>query len=225
MARQKIEMLRDTLFTIRGLRWILCGAHGILHGIVASQRLVGHLQEPVQVFPLALDKAHDVLKARVKTYPIDGRAPYLPLEADDFHRVYMIVHRNLRNTLAYADEYCTSVAESGTLPQTPSEKSARFDSWLARRARAIRDSIRTQVGPRAMQLFHEVIRKLDGDFAPSDYETLGFNKLEAMRSHVKSLEDVGLVEAQRDDIDKRRKSISVTGKGWLVHWCEVTHSN
>jgi hypothetical protein len=35
----KIEALRDTLFNLRGVRWILCGAYGILPGIIQSPRL------------------------------------------------------------------------------------------------------------------------------------------------------------------------------------------
>lgn len=224
IARKKIEALRDTLFTIKGLRWVLCGAHGILQGVVGSQRLVGHLQEPVPVAPLALTQSQEIFDARIRTFKIDdGRAPYLPLEADDFHRVYMIVHRNLRNALAYADEYCMHVAESGQEPKSGVEKRARFDGWLKSRATSIRDAVLSQVGPRALTLFKDAISKRDGEFAPGDFAILGFKSLQTMRPHVKSLEEVGLLEAQRDDIDQRRKSIAVTGKGWLVNWCEVTH--
>jgi hypothetical protein len=222
-ARRKIEALRDTLFTIKGLRWILCGAHGILQGIVASQRLVGHLQEPVFVPPLALSQAHDVFNARVRTFAVQNEKPtYLPFGDDDFHSLYVIVHRNLRNALAYAGEYCMSVAESGSEPQSRDDKKARFEAWLKNRAVVIRDAVVGQVGPRALQLFREVIKQFDGEFAPSDCNSLGFKNVQALRPHVKSLEEAGLLQAQKDDTDQRRKSISVTGKGWLVSWCEVT---
>ena len=225
LARRKIEALRDTLFTIKGLRWILCGAHGILQGVVGSQRLVGHLQEPVAVKPLALAQSQEIFKARVRNFAIRDREPYLPLAEDDFHRVYLIVHSNLRNTLAYADEYCMHVAESGQEPETAVEKEARFEAWLKGRAKSISDAINIQVGPRALKLFQDSITKLDGAFSPSDFSTLGFQSLQAMRPQVKSLEEVGLLEAQRDDTDQRRKSIAVTGKGWLVNWHQVTQQS
>lgn len=224
-ARKKIEALRDTLFTIRGLRWILCGAHGILQGVVASQRLVGHLQEPVHVSPLALAQAQDVFNARVQTFAIqDGKPTYLPLEADDFHRLYLIVHSSLRNTLAYASDYCMHIAEATSRPSSSEEKRARFDAWLQRMARSIRDAVHSQVGPRALGLFNSAIQSFDGEFSPGDFKILGFKSVQAMRPHVRTLEEVGLLEAQKDDIDQRRKSIAVTGKGWLIHWCNVTHS-
>lgn len=224
-ARRKIEALRDTLFTIRGLRWILCGAHGILQGVVASQRLVGHLQEPVYVPPLALAQAQDVFNARVSTFAIkNGKQTYLPLEADDFHRLYLIVHSSLRNTLAYASDYCMNVAESSSEPKLSEEKKARFDGWLQRMAQTVRDAVQSQVSPRALQLFRDSVGKFEGEFSPSDFDALGFKSVQALRPHVRNLEDVGLLEAQKDDIDQRRKSIAVTGKGWLIHWSIVTQS-
>lgn len=225
-ARKQLEALRDTLFTVKGLRWILCGAHGILQGVVASQRLVGHLQEPVHVSPLALNQAQQVFDARVATYSAqNGRPTYLPLEKDDFHLTYLIVHKSLRNTLAYANDYCLHVAESGNEPKTSEEKKARFEAWLKRMATSIRDAVKAQTGPRAMKLFLDSIEKLEGEFSPSNYQALGFNSIPALRPQVKALEEVGLLEAQKDDIDQRRKSIAVTGKGWLVHWCIVTHGD
>lgn len=223
MARRKIEALRDTLFTIRGLKWILCGAHGIIQGVVSSQRLVGHLQEPIPVAPLALTQSQKVFEARVNTFRLDqNRDPYLPLGSDDFHWLYLIVHQNLRNTLAYSDEYCLSIAENGQFPSNPEEKTATFRGWLTRRALSIREAVKGHAGPRAMQLFTEVIQKFDGEFAPGDFMELGFKSAEALRPHVKTLEDLGLVEAQHDEADQRRKSIFVTGKGWLVHWSILT---
>lgn len=76
-----------------------------------------------------------------------------------------------------------------------------------------------------MKLFQDAITQFDGEFGPGDFTTLGFKSVQAMRPQVKALEEVGLVEAQKDDVDQRRKSISVTGKGWLVHWCILTHGS
>lgn len=224
VARKTIESLRDTLFTIRGIRWILCGAHGIINSVVASPRLVGHLGEPITVPPLQLAQAQDVFDARMETFKDHARPPqYLPLLGDDFHRLYLIVNRNLRQSLAYADEYCLSVAEIGQLPIRDAEKSERFNFWLKRRAESIRDSVKSQLTPRAMQFFSDSITKMRGEFSPGDFELLGFNSLPAMRPHVRNLEEVGLLQADKDDVDQRRKTITVTGKGWLLNWIDVTH--
>lgn len=223
VARRTIESLRDTLFTIKGIRWILCGAHGIINSVVSSQRLVGHLGQPLTVEPLQLAKAQDVFTARVSAFKDHARRDqYLPLLEDDFHKLYLIVNRNLRQSLAYANEYCLNVAEVDQMPSGDTEKAHRFNFWLKRRAGEIRDAVKSQLTPRAMLFFSDSINKMKGDFSPSDFEQLGFNSLPAMRPHVRNLEEVGLLQAEKDDGDQRRKTISVTGKGWLLNWIEVT---
>jgi hypothetical protein len=224
VARRTIESLRDTLFTIKGIRWILCGAHGIINSVVASPRLVGHLGQPLEIKPLQLTKAQDVFNARVFAFK-DHAHPtqYLPLIEDDFHKLYLIVNRNLRQSLAYSNEYCLNIAEVGQSPVSNTEKSERFNSWLKKRAEEIKFDVKSQLTPRARQFFADSVAKMQGEFSPSDYEQLGFNSLPAMRPYVKSLEEVGLLQGEKDDGDQRRKTISVTGKGWLLNWVEVTH--
>ncbi len=223
-ARQTIESLRDTLFTIRGLRWILCGAHGIIHSVVMSPRLIGHLGEPLPVPRLRLMQAQQVFDARLEAFKDHMRpAQYLPLTRDDFHKLYLIVGENLRHALATAHTYCMHVAESGIRPASDSEKSDRFGAWLLAQARATRDAAKGHIGPTALKLLRDSIKQVRGEFSPSDFSLFGFNSLQGMRPHVKALEDVGLVEATRDDSDQRRRTITVTGKGWLVDWAEATH--
>jgi hypothetical protein len=223
VARRTIESLRDTLFTIKGIRWILCGAHGIINSVVASQRLVGLIGQPLSIPPLQLTQAQEVFNARIKTFKDHTRPEqYLPLIGDDFHRTYLIVNKNLRQSLAYAHEYCLSIAEAGQHPKSDIEKTERFNYWLRQYAESIKDAVKTQLGPRAMELFIDAIKKMNGEFSPSDYSLLGFNNIATMRPHVKSLEELGLLATEKDDIDQRRKTITVTGKGWLLSWIEVT---
>ena len=40
----------------------------------------------------------------------------------------------------------------------------------------------------------------------------------ALRPQIKSLEDGQLVQSSKDDNDKRRKTIVVTPRGWLVNY-------
>lgn len=223
IARHTIETLRDTLFTICGIRWVLCGAHGIIHSVVASPRLVGYLGEPVSIKRLRLQQAQEIFESRYRTFrDHTKKEQYLPLIADDFHNLYMILGENLRQTLAQANAYCLSTAETGSFPQEDQAKRDRFDTWLKSNARATMNSIQNHVGPKALELLRNVISKMNGEFTPSDFSSLGFNSLQTLRPHVKSLEDVGLVEAAKDETDQRRRTITVTGKGWLVDWARVT---
>lgn len=222
-ARKTIEALRDTLFTLNGIRWVLCGAHGIVQGVVESPRLTGYLGQPVKVSKLKLQEAQAVFNARVSVFAkSEGEATYLPITADSFHSLYMILGQSLRQALATTHDYCLSIAESGSFPGDDDAKKMRFSQWLKAKAIATRKSIETHVGKKAMDLLAIAASNHGGEFTPSDFTSLGFNSVQALRSQVKSLEDVGVVESSRDESDQRRRSIMVTGKGWLVHWANIT---
>lgn len=222
-ARKTIEALRDTLFTACGIRWVLCGAHGIIQSVVESPRLVGYLGQPIPIRRLRLQQAQAVFDARYQAFHDYTKTNiYLPLIADDFHNLYMILGENLRQSLASANAYCTSIAEQGSPPQSEDAKRDRFNTWLKANAKATNSSIENHVGIRALNLLREVATNMNGEFTPSDFTRLGFNSLPALRPHVKSLEDAGLLESTRDDTDQRRRTTTVTGKGWLVHWARVT---
>ena len=222
VARNTIEALRDTLFTVCGIRWVLCGAHGIIQSVV-EPRLVGYLGQPVSIKRLRLQQAQAVFDSRYKTFRDHTKqAQYLPLLRDDFHNLYMILGRTCANLTASANAYCLSVAEHGHLPKSDEEKSDRFSTWLKANARATTASIENHVGATALKLLKDAATTMNGEFNPSDFFLLGFNSIPAMRPHVKSLEDVGLLEATRDESDQRRRTITLTGKGWLVHWARVT---
>lgn len=221
-AKKTIENLRDTLFTIPGIRWVLCGAHGIIHGAVESPRLVGYLGEPIPIARLRLTEAQSVFNKRVHAFIDHTReSQYLPLLQDDFHSLYMILGQNLRQTLAYANSYCTKVAESENLPQRDEEKKQRFDSWLKANARATLAGVKGLVGDTALRLMKNAVTKQQGEFTPSDHMSLGFKSPQALSPHAKSLESAGLVESTRDETDQRRRTITLTGKGWLVDWAQT----
>ena len=224
-ARNKIENLRDTLFNINGIKWIFCGAHGILQGVVTSQRLAGYLQEPLPIKPLKLDDAREVFVRRIREFASgDISGCYLPLTSEDFHTLYMTLHQNLRNTLSYVEEYCLSIVERSLQPKSDKEKSEIFFSWMISRAKTIHEGIKPHAGVRAMELFYAITRhpEINGEFSPSDFEKFGFQSIPAFRPHVKTLETCGLVVAQKDDIDQRRNTISITAKGWLLDWYKLT---
>lgn len=48
-ARALLESLRDSLLSRTGLRWVLCGARGIMRGAASSSRLQGVLSDPMEL--------------------------------------------------------------------------------------------------------------------------------------------------------------------------------
>lgn len=215
VARRQLEALRDELLTLPGLRWVLCGALGVVLGVASSPRLEGHLVSPIQVGGIQDEYVSNIFASRVDAFSEGDEDCYLPIMVDDFHYLYTILDGNLRSVLGYTDDYCQWAADS-SLPQTIEEKRAFFDEWLSDLCRSAFESAREQLKPRAWRVFEDAVA-VDGVFSPSDYEHFQFNSVMAFRPHVRDLEAAGLVVSTQDDGDKRRKTIQVTPKAWLVN--------
>jgi hypothetical protein len=213
-ARSILEQLRDELFNIRGLRWVLCGALGIIYGVAASPRLDGYLHRPIPIEELHPRFASDILTSRVDAYKSELFPLYLPIANEDFVGLYAILRGNLRNVLSYTDDYCQWIADKD-LPQTQEEKRQSFKQWLAEQSEYAYESVRQELRPKALETFNSAVR-LGGVFSPSDFESFGFNSIPAFRPHIRDLEAVGVVVSTQDEGDKRRKTIQITSKGWLV---------
>ena len=214
-ARDLLEALRDELFNVQGLRWVLCGALGIVRGVTSSPRLDGMMFEPIDVRKIPDDSVGEIYSSRIEAFRATEVA-YLPLLNDDFVRLYGILFGNIRALLGHTDEFCQLVSEKEMRPESDDEKRATFQNWLTDKCRSAYEAARATVGARAWDVFTDSV-VLDGLFAPSDFEHFGFNSSQAFRPHVKDLEDAGLVVSTKDEGDRRRKTIQVTPRGWLVN--------
>ncbi len=213
-ARKALEQLRDTLFNFSGIRWVLCGALGIVKSIAASPRLEGLLHDPIEIFGINQEFAKEIFESRINYYKTNSDY-YIPINADSFSFLFDVLSQNIRNTLSYANEYCMRIFDDSTTPKSDDEKENMFLEWVTRLSDDYYDAVISQLRPRAIKLFKEIFSK-GSSFSPSDFEKFGFNSIPAMRPHVKDLETVGLVTTSKDDTDNRRKSIQLTAKGQFV---------
>lgn len=214
-ARDLLEALRDELFNVQGLRWVLCGALGIVKGVTSSPRLDGMMFEPIDVKKIPDESVGEILASRIRAFRKEDES-YLPLIAEDFSRLYRVLSGNIRALLGHTDEFCQFVSEQGLHPESDLQKRETFQKWLKEKCQSAHDGARAAVGPRAWEVFTDAI-VLDGLFSPSDFEHFRFNSTQAFRPHVKDLEDAGLVVSTKDEGDRRRKTIQVTSRGWLVN--------
>ena len=214
VARQQLEALRDELLMVSGLRWVLCGALGIVLGVASSPRLEGFLNRPIEIGGIQPQYISDIFDSRVESFR-ERFEPYLPLIVNDFARLYSILFQNLRSLLGHADDYCQWIADRDR-PSSDNIKSKMFQQWLDEISRAAYESALSQLGQRAWRVFEDAIA-VDGSFAPSDFEHFQFNSIPAFRPHVRDLEASGLVVSTQDEGDKRRKTVQITPKGWLAH--------
>lgn len=87
-ARDLLEAIRDELLNMPGLRWILCGARGIVRSSASSPRLQGVLAEPININPISDHSARDALKKRLSVYSLNESNA--PVEAEGFSHIYKI---------------------------------------------------------------------------------------------------------------------------------------
>jgi hypothetical protein len=209
-ARILLEALRDTVLNRSGLRWVLCGARGIVRSVAATPRLAGVLGKPMELKPIDDSDIPVMIHRRIKAFAMTSDV-YVPVNAGAFAYIYHRLNRNLRDALNMAEAYALQL-DLDDLPADPLDNLA---TWVADEAV---DSYRaTRMPPRPWAVFDALVDK-GGSCSPSDFQSYGFNSLEAFRAPVKALEDARLVTTTKADKDKRRKTISMTTRGWLVAW-------
>lgn len=120
-ARKSLEQLRDSLFNFSGIRWVLCGALGIVKSIAASPRLEGLLHDPIEIFGIKQQFASDIFSSRIDYYKAQDDY-YMPINVDSFSFLFDVLSQNIRNTLGYANEYCMRVFDENLVLNSKTEK-------------------------------------------------------------------------------------------------------
>ncbi|HEX5609470.1 MAG TPA: MarR family winged helix-turn-helix transcriptional regulator [Solirubrobacterales bacterium] len=213
-ARTFLEMLRDSLLNVPGLKWVLCGARGIVRSAAASPRLNGILGDPMELGPIASSDVPEVVGRRIDCYAMSEDF-FLPVDEKGFKFIYEALNHNLRDALKQCEAFSFWLDEKSHLPTSPQARLRLLDDWLALQAGKFQEAARS-VRPRAWKVFNDLI-EMGGSCSPGDHESFGFNTPMAMRPHVKDLEDANLVLSTVDDRDQRRRTISLTSSGWLLH--------
>lgn len=213
-ARELLEAIRDELLNISGLRWVLCGARGIVRSSASSPRLQGVLAEPIDIKPIDDVSAEKALLKRIEVYSMGEAKP--PVEAEGFGHIYRIGNRNLRNALKYCEDFSMWAYLEGNLTEDSQDKLKLIEAWMAETADRYEQDT-SGVGNRAWRVFDDLIAQ-GGAASPSEYEQFGYETQQAMRPQLKLLEDANLIESAIDESDKRRRTIVVTSRGWIVNY-------
>lgn len=213
-AKAMIEQLRDDLLTTTGLRWVLCGSLGIVYGVVASPRMEGYLHKPIVIGEIDAKYAPDILNNRISVYS-ESEKHGLPLLPADFAELYRILHGILRSVLSSADDFCNWVNDH-SVPTDDQQRHALFTQWLDEQSSEAYAAVQLQLRSTALRVFDRAVL-VNGVFSPSDFSDFGFNGIPQFRPSIKDLENAGLLVSTRDDGDKRRKTIQITAKGWLIN--------
>lgn len=214
-ARSLLEAIRDEVLGIHGLRWVLCGARGIIRSVVSTPRMQGVIAEPIPIEPIAHEFIQPLIDARLNVFKVSNDAT-APIEAIGFNYVYEIGNKNLRNAMKYSEDFSFWAVENGLEGISPNEKFPLLEAWMAEIAdQHMRDS--SGVRKRGWDVFDKLV-EVGGSTSPSDFDIFGFESNQAMRPYLRSLEDSNLIESTIDESDNRRKTINISSRGWIVNY-------
>lgn len=222
-ARKVLEDLRDSVLSFPGIKWVLCGARGIIRSVASTNRLQGKLATPIELSPLADKDVGDVIEARTSILKTRTDA-YIPVASNGFKFVYDISNHNLRIALKFCEDYCMWCAFEEKNPQNEEEKNELLKIWLISEAEknlADTQSI-TRTG---WSVFNVISKKPEGISPTGDYGEFGYDSPQALQPHLRSLEQAALIESTIDDSDRRRKTITLTPRGWLIDYYNKTKQN
>jgi len=231
-ARRMLEALRDKLFTVNGLRWVFCGANGVIHSLAASPRLTAFLSTPViDVRNIHSSKIPTLIRARLTEFSSDASKAEdaLPVDLDDLKHLYFLVNSNLRDLLGLADEYCEHCVTAGQPVRVKEKKQAKFDKWLQKATIDRYLALSSRISANAWAVLDIAMSKqFSGTFGAGDYESFNQNsKVSFERSTfarwLRDLVKLGLLsksidEEQSDEEGFSRDVFTVTAKGALVQY-------
>lgn len=210
-AREQIEALRDDVLSIQGVKWVLCGALGIIEGVAGSPRMAGYLQKAISIGDLGASHAEELYDRRMEFFRGRDDAT-VPLRVENFVALFSMLKGNLRAVLSECDNFC--LYASDLIDEGIELTSETFDAWLDEQ---IKESFETSVeflGKRAFEVFEVACGK--EAFSPSDHQDFGYENPQALRPQIQALETAGLLVSTQDEADKRRRTVQVVSKGWKV---------
>lgn len=237
-ARKMLEALRDKLFNVNGLRWVFCGANGVIHSLAASPRLTAFLNTPViHVANVKSSAIIPLVRARLHEYSSSPEEVEreLPVALEDLELLYRIVNSNLRDLLGLADEFCEYSVQSGRPLRVNSTRKEKFQKWLEKATAERYDSLSSRISQNAWVVLDVAMSNLfQGTFGAADYSSFNQHStvsfVEAtFKKWLSQLIKLGLISKELDegrnnqnddsDVDGFSRDVfSVTAKGALVHY-------
>ncbi len=225
-ARRTLDQLRDVVFNIPNVRWVLCGSRGIVSR-ARVERLSAIFQAPLQLKPLEDEQVIAAIRRRIESFGGNGATP--PVTPEGFAFLYKALNSNLRESLSTAQQYAAYVHEEyfqgpEGLPSpqgpeglpSPSDLNGLLESWLFKRAEdAYKDAGRVQA--RHWQFFEDLCSR-GGRAGSSEWEALGFGFQQQLVGAVTQLIEANLVSRETDPDDGTKTVNSVTPLGWLVYF-------
>lgn len=216
-ARTTLDHLRDRVFNLPNVRWVLTGSRGIVSR-ARTERLSGIFQAPMRLKPLEDASTVDAIQRRITVFGSDSSHP--PVTPAGFAFLYAALNSNLREALSTSQQFAQWVHEeyiaSGERVPEPAELDDLLEVWLFERANnAYGDASRVQ--PRNWRFFSDLC-DAGGRANASEWLSFDFTTQQQYGSAVTQLADANLVVRETDPEDATRKVYVVTALGRLVYF-------
>lgn len=212
-AKTTIEALRDTAFSVPGVKWILCGAAGVVRGVVLSPRMVGRLHQPINIGELPDESSGVLYEKRRNAYRVRPDAE-LPITQDNFITLFDIFNGNARFTLDEAGAFCTWVFdEVDDLNNIPHDA---FERWLTDELEKNFDEIFVYFSDREKDAFKRACQL--EIFLASDASELGLNDQQEFRALMEKFIRNGLVTPSLDQDDPEKAVYEISPKSLKLQY-------
>lgn len=203
-----VESLRDTLFTIPGLLWILCGTPTAVDGVRTSRLLQGYIVEK-QIYPINENIVPIVVERRIAFYGDENVDP--PVDKELFDILYAIVNKQLRVAFMLCQEFAIFLYNNSVCKSN--DRKNEFRTWIDQIAINLPEK-EYEVSDESWRLF-EKITTLGSDISSTDLELLNLSSVEEFIKWVLPLKVKRLLETIETDDGF---IVRVTKDGWLVNY-------
>lgn len=216
-ARDALESLRDRVFDLPGIRWVLCGSRGIVSR-ARSQRLSGFFAAPQRVSPLTDAESMELIRRRLEYFANQGARP--PVSPEAFQFLYQALNNNLRDALSHAQTFSewlySELAPQNELAPDHEDAQGYLEAWMVEQADSAYQDARS-IQKRVWQLF-DAMASAGGTARSADFDQFGFTTQQQFAGSITSLESANLVVREVDPDDGSRKLATITPQGWLVYF-------
>ncbi len=215
-----LSALRDDLFLKKGLKWVFCGALGILERIT-DDRLANFLSDNVvEVNPIsAKSDVAEMINRRRKVFGKNNKTD-LPIENTQIDELFNISGGNPRMVLAKAEGYCLWAGrkyKSTSLAGNSQPTAALFDQWRNEQINKFVSDFAPLLNRKAWKVFIK-LDQIGGDVRPYGYSQFECNSVPAFLQHIQVLIQHGLVAKFHDQDDLRGTIYRITDKGrWTMY--------
>lgn len=212
--KDMVVSLRDTIFRMSGLLWILCGTSIAVDRMRTSMPLQGLFAEK-QIYPINENVVPIVVEKRITFYGNANVNP--PVDKELFETLYTIVNKQLRVAFALCQEFAIFLCNNSIWQL--SDRKDEFKNWIDQTTINLPEQ-GYEILDESWQLFDNIIM-FGSNISSVDLDLLNLPSVDEFNKFVSPLKSKRLLDiVETDDGFVMR----ITKDGWLVNYKRHNYS-